>query len=126
MKVRTGYFAKMKKYEYEGYLCVSIAKFPPLWYTGVSTVGLSPSASLLNEYKHGNISEEDYIARYKAELNYNALDAYIKSWETICEEQGYVGVVLLCFEKADSFCHRHTLGKIIVERYGYAVEELVA
>lgn len=121
----TGYFAKMKKYELEGFMCVSIAAFPPYWYTGVKSVGLAPDKVLLSDWKDGKITDEEYTKRYLAGIDTDVLESYLKSWDAICEEQGYAGVVLLCFERNGVFCHRHVLADFIEKRYDRCVEELM-
>lgn len=100
--IYTSYFANYRNF---GDLTpISISRFPPKGFRGEQRLDLSPSASLLNRYKEGLVSEEEYAIEY--------LESLPK--EISLPENA----VLLCYEKKGDFCHRRLLG----ERLG--IEEL--
>ena len=112
--IYTSYFANYRNFSSED--AVSVARWAPSNFTTGSTCpDLYPPADLLRDYKNGQVSEEEYIRRYKqdvlAKLNpvtmYKALDRKI----------------LLCFEKKGSFCHRNIIAEWF-RFYGYECEEL--
>ena len=73
---------------------------------------LSPSASLLKRYQNGEMSWNDFMVRFKAELDNS------KSLETISRlrtESMHSDITLLCYEKNEKPCHRHLLREIIAK-----------
>lgn len=109
--IQTSYFAK-----YKGDNSISIALYKPKWFKGESYLKLAPPSFLLNRYKSGEISEEQYIEIYKgyvlSKLNpqevYNDLD----------------GKVLLCYERSSDFCHRHIVAEWLSKELNIIVEEI--
>lgn len=114
--IYTGYFANLKKYKQNGLQTVSVARFNPSWYNGVSFSELSPSDKLLGDYKLAGISEEEYAERYKEEITRPSSRMMIEK----LKEKALTGtkdMVLLCYEKPDEFCHRHILAEVLNEEY---------
>jgi len=97
--VYTSYFSSNKFKLKDG---VSIARYCKFW-TGMTCPALYPSVKLLKEYKDGLVSEEEYKKRYYSET-LDKLDPYL-----LAEQLD--GKVLLCYEKSDSFCHRHIVAE---------------
>ena len=110
-KIYTSYFAK-----YKGSQGISIARSTPNWFIGRELKELAPPYDLVQRFKNGNIDErtfqEEYINRVLANVNPFKLARSLKD-----------GDVLLCYEKTESFCHRHILSEWL-RQYGVEVEEL--
>ena len=94
--IYTGYFAKMDKYPTE-LERVSIARFTPKGINIRKYEKLMPSQNILTFYKNtGN--ESDYRDAYNAMLMRIDVDKVADDLENC---------ILLCYEKPESFCHRH-------------------
>jgi hypothetical protein len=109
----TSYFAKSAKHPG----AVSIARFPPKWYTGRRYLPLAPTPEMLQ------IGDwEEYRRRYRGEI-LAALDP-----DTVLRDLGVVGaehdIVLLCFEKDRANCHRGLVAEWFLETKGIRVPEL--
>jgi hypothetical protein len=124
--IYTSYFAKIRKFP-NTLVPVSIARFNPNWYSGQSYPKLAPSRTLLTDYKNGKVSEIKYREIYMNQLE--QLDPNVVNhelWEltapllerqngaefdgnvyTLDEVQSKFGIVLVCYEPVDKFCHRH-------------------
>lgn len=126
MEIRTGYFAQTKKYESLGYMPISIALRTPDWFDGLKTTGLSPNNVLLGKFKNKEITEENFKVFYLAGLKPSVIEMYIEAWSECCDIDSTIkGVVLMCYEKPESVCHRHYLAEYITKEYGIEVTELV-
>lgn len=101
--IYTSYFAKLKALP-ANCVPVSICAKPPNWYTGVQYKQLAPQYNTLIQYKHSG-NESEFIERYCKETL-----ASLDYREVMADLQRLVGnkhAVLLCYEKAEDFCHRH-------------------
>lgn len=123
--IYTSYFSNLKHIP-KNYVPISISRFPPSWYHGLSYKKIAPSAELLTMWK-GGCTESEYVAFYEA----NVLDT-LDSTDVINDLYRLSGVlvdpdkehiVLLCFEKPNDFCHRHLVAKWL-NNSGYNVKEL--
>lgn len=104
--IYTSYFANQRKLAH--LKKVSISRFPPKWFQADEyALELAPSKELLNEYKNGNVSDEEYDEIYKQETlsKLNPEDIFHK----------YDGAVLLCYEKTGDFCHRNIVSQWLQE-----------
>lgn len=118
--IYTGYFAKQKKYEEQGYECVSIARKTPEWFKGDVLPQFAPSFELLSKFKNDLCTEEEYVEQYRRELTLREMAGYL-NWRLLMK---YLeNKVLLCYESPDQFCHRHILAQVIRNR-GLSCEEL--
>lgn len=95
---------------------VSIAVSSPDYYRGREYRKLAPPTWLLNLYKR-NHSESTYIQRY-TELILDKLNP-----QEVYDELGE-DAVLLCWEKSNTFCHRHLVARWIEKALGVEVPEL--
>lgn len=118
MEIRTGYFAYAKKYEEMGYQCISIARVKPRWFNGSTLYELAPTFDLLNRYKRGLVSEDNYKAEYYFMLKNVDIDSILKTFPEDTK------IVFLCYEKSDSFCHRHLLADYLNTHWGTSISEL--
>ena len=96
---------------------VSIARFPPKWYTGARYLPLAPSQELLK------IREwDEYRRRYYEEvLAHPGADEVLRDLEKLCAAHD---IVLLCFEKDRAHCHRGLVAAWFHEKKGIEVPEL--
>jgi hypothetical protein len=111
--LKTSYFAKSAKAPG----AMSIARFPPKWYTGTRYLPLAPAPDML---KIGDWDE--YRRRYREEI-LSVLDPDEVLRDLNVDGAGH-DIVLLCFEKDRSHCHRGLVAAWFKETKGIAVPEL--
>jgi len=96
---------------------VSIARFPPAWYTGRCFLPLAPVPAML---RIGDWDE--YRRRYREEI------LATLNPDEVLRELGVEGachdIVLLCFEKERTHCHRGLVAEWFLETKGISVPEL--
>jgi uncharacterized protein YeaO (DUF488 family) len=64
---------------------------------------LAPSQALLKDWKHQQLTEEDYTQRYRQEIQQSWLK--VSGWlDSLTPE---INCTLLCWEKKGEFCHRN-------------------
>jgi len=95
-RIYTGYFARLKQYKQAGLTPVSIARFKPRWYSGLTYLKLAPTPDMLK------MPDEQY--RKKFNLILSKLDPVSVVEELKTKSQGQP-------EKLDSFCHRRTVAE---------------
>lgn len=118
MKIYTSYFSNGKKLAEAGVMMVGVALYPPKWFNGFSFKNVAPTSSIL--FAKGQTGEE-YTRRYKAEvLSRVNPNLFIESLQRI---SGGRDIALCCFEKPESFCHRHILAKWLTEKTGVEITE---
>ena len=117
--IYTGYFAKLKEYENNGLIPISISGKAPDFYNGIEYKRFAPSWSIYNNYKNGNIDEFGYTERYKKEILDKLNPVEIKQFLTSFDKD----IILLCYEKQGDFCHRHLVADWIESNLGIKVEE---
>jgi uncharacterized protein YeaO (DUF488 family) len=123
MNIKTGYFAQGKKYEAQGYMVVGITRFPPKWFNGLNLIALSPSVGALNAYKDGSITWDEFVRIYEGYLNDSK--ETIKTVLDTLNKLETNNIVLCCFEKDSTICHRSILAKFLNTNFGYNIEEFV-
>ena len=111
--LKTSYFAKSVKTPG----AVSIARFPPKWYTGARYLPLAPAPEMLK------IKDwDEYRRRYQKEV-LSVLDP-----DNVLRDLGVDGaghdIVLLCFEKERTHCHRGLVAAWFHETKGIIVPEI--
>ena len=94
---------------------ISIAIKSPEWYKGREYKKLAPPYWLLKEY-HEGLSIEDYKLYYYSDV-LSRLNA--------CEVIHDLGndAILLCWESASEFCHRHLVSDWLKKELNLNVEE---
>jgi hypothetical protein len=112
--MKTSYFAKSGNHVNS----VSIALYPPKWYTGVCYPGLAPPDHLLKLWKEGKIDEEGYEEIYSRRVLWHLRP------HKIIEDLGQ-DAILLCWEKSEKFCHRHIVARWLMANADITVEEYV-
>lgn len=114
----TSYYAKSGRHP----LAVSITAVQPRWCTiSRSCPELSPTWSLVDGYKRGAISREEYTRLYLELLDYRA--ATSKPAGQIVDQLPE-GAVLLCYERTGSFCHRHLAAEWLMKHARVKILEL--
>ena len=115
--MKTSYFANPDILEKDLKL-VSIARKIPTWFTKDILIyqPLCPSWKLVMDYKSKKINEQEYTERYYYEILSN-LDA-ARTYQELGED-----AILLCYEKAGQFCHRHLVGKWLMDELHIIVME---
>lgn len=139
----TSYYSNIKNIP-KSCLCLGISYICPDWlkdnqdypnFIYVKNKCLAPSKELLYDKKTNKISEDEYKSRYIHELfntiinkmGYKDVPSFFiemsDSIEQECEIR-YEGIVFLCYEKPESFCHRHLLRRLLNFVYGIPCKEL--
>ena len=112
MKYYTSYYSKVAKMDTSKLLLVCISVSKPAWfikplYTFSEVI---PSWGLVSGYKSGIVTQEHYEEIYDEQLDGVNIEDYKKEFEHTCNVRGYEGVVFLCWEGPNKFCHRYKLG----------------
>jgi len=125
MSVYTGYFSLTNFYKEQGYYPVSIARYTPKNIQCGSGAIFAPSKELLDKYKKGTISWEQYDEIYNNQIKSMPLSVW-HSFDGFYQrklKEGYKGIVLICYERHPEDCHRSLLAKQIEHYLGYKVYE---
>lgn len=112
--IYTSYFSKFNKVKQMGKKCISIARFTPRDVYMPSYLSLAPTYEILREWKK-NEDIDRYIDRYVDEI-----------LSKLSPEKVYADLdecVLFCYERSDSFCHRHLVAEWL-RFYGFECDEL--
>lgn len=118
----TGYFGKIKTYKKAGLIPVSICGKAPDWYTGHQYKKLAPKLGFFVEWSVGEHKGDNnyYIEHFKEDV----LDTLRP--EDVINELKQFGrlqdIILLCYEKPESFCHRHLVANWLNENGLYVTE----
>lgn len=115
MKIYTGNFANVKKYEKINLFPVSIA-ISARYFNGARYNKLNPKREFMHE------KEDKYIPKFQNEIlgRLNAKDVV----NELCQMSGGQDIVLLCHEKEGDFCHRTLVAEWLNKKLGITVEEL--
>jgi uncharacterized protein (DUF488 family) len=111
--LKTSYFAKSAKEPG----AISIARFPPKWYTGRRYLPLAPEPDMLKLQDW-----DEYRRRYHEEV-LTVLDPDKVLRDLGVDKAGY-DIILLCFEKDRTHCHRGVVAAWFHETKGITVPEL--
>ena len=110
----TSCFANVRKMSEEQKAnCVAVCRWLPKSVDMPQYLCVAPHPDILSDYKAGG-SEEEYTKKYRkqlARLNPNEIGRLLD------------GKILLCYEKAEDFCHRHILASWLRE-HGWQCEEM--
>ena len=119
LKIYTSNFENMNRVIAEDKVVVAICRKCPVDYDGYWMPELAPTQEILSEY-HETWNTETYYEKYQQILSdLDARDVYNKLQKYGAGKD----VVMLCYEPAGAFCHRHLAGKWLSEQLGTAVEE---
>ena len=67
-KIYTSYFGNLLKLKEKGIKPISIALFPPKWYTGDELLSLAPDPVIFTGYKENIVSEERFKKFYEYKI----------------------------------------------------------
>lgn len=107
LNVFTSYFAKLKNIP-NNIVPISIVIKRPELYDEIEYKKLAPKWLFLKEWKK-NQDNEYYIKHFKKEV-LDVLDPK-KVVEELQKLSNNKGVVLVCYESPEKFCHRHIVAK---------------
>lgn len=101
--IYTSYFAKVKKLP-QNIVPISIAIKAPTGWNGLEFKVLAPKWSFLSVWKQTQ-DNDYYIAEYQKQvLNRLNPEEVVKRLYTLSSNHD---IALICYEKSESFCHRH-------------------
>lgn len=126
MKFYTSYYGKYKDIP-KDCMCIGISRSCPFKDWNINNAFsnfvfyknniLAPSEDLLNGYKAGKYSEQDYKRIYATQIFnwFKSIDMSANDWAEELADifSGYKAIVFLCYETPDKFCHRHILRKFM-------------
>lgn len=122
VNVFTSCFKKALNLDSSKYLVVSISRFNPRGFDGLSLKSLAPSRQLLADYKRG-MSWDEYSKRYRLEC---LTSGGVRSALSLLLSHTHGrDIVLCCYESPSMNCHRFLLADFIQDCFGYIVRELV-
>lgn len=127
MKLWTSYYGNLNNVP-NNFFIVSASGWIPdeiLAHVDIQDKGLAPSKSIFFDYKEDR-DWEKYVKRFKEErlVKIDWLEK-LEQWE---EKANVIGknldnIVILCYEKPDTFCHRHILAESFEEEFKTTVKE---
>lgn len=103
MRIYTSYFAKLNKIP-EKFYPIAISCTVPSGINIPRYVSLAPPYSLLSRYKKDKDTISYEVEYRETVLGHLEKEKVLKQLERM---SGGKDVVLMCYEKSDSFCHRH-------------------
>lgn len=116
MNIYTGYYAKTKKYEEDGLCTVGVSGKRPDFFKGIAWKDVAPRWEHYSKWKSGEIGNDEYIELYTQMLD-NLSKEDVSQFLKKLEEE-YEDIILLCYEKPGSFCHRHALADWLESKMG--------
>lgn len=118
--IYTSYFAKLRALP-SVYVPIAICRSVPKGYNGLRYLPLAPSSSVLYEYKRFN-DRGLYAKRFNQEaLERLDPDEVVRELNELAGGRG--PIVLVCYERSDSFCHRQLVSDWLTSN-GYMSREL--
>lgn len=109
-KIYTSYFGALKAIPLQTYQPISIARWmPPALRTIPQYLPLAPTEEILSDYKSGKLSPAEYTQRYISAVLAKLTPHSVRK-QLFSKAYGK-DVILLCYEKKPSFCHRHIVNE---------------
>lgn len=124
MNIYTSYYTKAVKLNPAKYEFIQISNSTPKdWSLPITKMSsVVPSWSLVDNYKHQKIDEDEYTEAYVSELNSRVNDV-LADVQIIRYKAQFKHVVILCYEKT-GFCHRHVLSRLLNKYFDLNIKEL--
>lgn len=127
MKIYTSFYGNLRNIP-KNYFIVSASgaiSDEILMNVDIQEKGLAPSKEIFFEYKE-NADWNNYVKRFKEE-RLPKIDwlLYLEKWEKLANENGkdINNIIICCYEKPDTFCHRHILAENFEEEFKTVVKE---
>lgn len=119
LKIYTSYFGNYKNVPQE-YQCISIANSKPKGLNVPTWKDVVPNWNNVKAFKEQSISAYEFMTRYISDLTY---DSSLRHFNYLEKYKNKVdAVVLLCWEKDRSLCHRVILADYL-RTLGFDIEE---
>jgi uncharacterized protein YeaO (DUF488 family) len=99
---------------------MAISASVPKWFDKPQLKSLAPTWDMINAFKAGELTEEEYSSLYVELLETRELDPK-EVFESLPN-----GAILLCYEKPNEFCHRRVLAKWLEEANKQPILEWVS
>jgi uncharacterized protein YeaO (DUF488 family) len=118
MKIYTCYYAKVGELIKNDIVPIGISHTLPRWakpFVTSELKQLAPTRDMI-----GDMSDDEYLSKYKAILKKNDVQEIIKLCSVLGKQKN---VALLCYEKPPEFCHRHLVAEWIEKQSGLVVKE---
>lgn len=116
LELYTSYFGNYRKIP-QYYRCISVANSRPASICVPKWNDVIPNWSMVENYKLDLIDFDEFSTLYKCQLKLKRLCAY----EKYLTEYD-LPIVLLCWEKDASKCHRSVLAKFLNENFNHIIE----
>lgn len=116
MKIYTSYFGNLKKLGEAHIMPISIARWKPRFYKGVSMYSVAPTCYMLSD----ECDDNEYLKLYDEILHKRGAKSIIDEIEQLAKGRD---VALLCYEKPDDFCHRHLLADFLNNELNIGIKE---
>lgn len=115
IELYTSYYSKVASMDTSEYVLIQISVSKPKWFgkPTYSCSDLYPDWGLVDSYKKGYITEEEYLERYTAGRSERMRLDILESIKHICRIERKTKAVLLCWEGKGKFCHRYSAGEWI-------------
>lgn len=117
----TSYFGNHREFP-KGRTCISIARYTPGYSDSISCTQLAPNPEHLARWKSNGMSTCEFAHLYLQQLQ-SISDNCWDSLRKLANSQE--SVIFLCYERPESFCHRHIL-RAFLNNLGIKCEELGA
>ncbi len=117
MKIYTSYFGNLRKLSNAGIVPVSVARWNPKWFEGISYKIVAPMADMLRD----DITRDEYIRQYRNRVLWNLNPARVL--RDLQMLTGNRDCALLCYEKPGDFCHRRLLADWMLKETGMEIPE---
>lgn len=116
MKIYTGYFAQDRNYRKAGLKSIAIALYLPTYYFGERYLNLAPMPYMMSKSMPPDVFDREYSKNVLGQTSPHQV--YVEL-EQMSEGKD---VVLLCYEKLQSECHRGNVARWM-NQAGYDVQE---
>lgn len=127
--IYTGYYGAVNKYLniYPNFALVAISGKPPINWKYYHFKKFAPSYSIWKEYHDSTLPLNDKINKYTYRFNTEILNNLNKDtilldlYNTVNQNQN---LILLCYEKPNTFCHRHLIANYLLKEFNLNVTEI--
>lgn len=112
----TTYLSKVNKVRLpQGTRMIFVARRKPKNLDMVQFSQLAPSEALLNRYKFGMLSWNDFKEKFINEMDSETSQYAIYALRTLIQKG--INICLVCYEKDYHYCHRKILAELIGEEW---------